>query len=229
MKVSAIIPAAGQGTRMSAGVPKQFLLLNGRPILEHTIGAFQNSGLIDSIVLAVPEQDFELQRQRWLNDTGITVIVGGEKRQDSVYNGFKALPQETEIVLVHDGVRPFVTKEIIGRTIEGARNHGAAITAIPVNDTIKRVDVDGRVDRTVDREGLWRVQTPQGFGYELLGQAFEMANADSFYGTDEASLIEHLGKTVIVVPGSELNIKITRQEDLILSEGILRSESNRID
>lgn len=225
MKVSAIIPAAGQGTRMNSSVPKQFLLLKGRPILEYTIQVFAKLGLVDSIVLAVPEQDLPTQRAHWLNREGIVrqVVAGGEKRQDSVYNGFKTLDADTEIVLVHDAVRPFVTREIIERTIEAANNHGAAITAIPVHDTVKQVDARGFVDKTVDRERLWRVQTPQGFRRHLLKQAFDKAIADSFYGTDEAALIEHLGQPVAVVPGSELNIKITRPEDLILSEGILNS------
>jgi 2-C-methyl-D-erythritol 4-phosphate cytidylyltransferase len=146
------------------------------------------------------------------------VVIGGEKRQDSVYNGFCEVAPQTEIVLVHDGVRPFLSHRIIRESVDVAREYGAAITAIPVHDTIKRVDASGLVSQTVDREGLWRVQTPQVFRYELLQEAFKKANSEKFYGTDEGTLIEHLGKPVKVVEGSEQNIKITRPEDLGLSE-----------
>ncbi len=148
------------------------------------------------------------------------VIMGGKERQDSVYNGWRSLDPGTEIVVVHDGVRPFVPPDLISEIIEAARDFGAAIAAIPISDTVKKVSADGRVERTVDRAGLWRVQTPQAFRYSLLGEAFQKARADGFYGTDEGALIERLGKEVKVIPGSELNIKITRSEDLILGEKI---------
>jgi 2-C-methyl-D-erythritol 4-phosphate cytidylyltransferase len=228
MKVSAIIPAAGQGTRMQAKVAKQYLLLDDKPILDHTLQSFANCGLLHSIILVVPASDVKDMRSKYLQPGGHVeqVIAGGEKRQDSVYNGFNALDTDTEIVLVHDGVRPFVSPEIIKSSIDAAAQQGAAITAIPVNDTLKEVDWQHQVTRTVDREGLWRVQTPQAFQYDLLKRAFARACENSFYGTDEASLVEHMGGNVSVIPGSELNIKITRPEDLILAEGILRSLKN---
>ncbi|MBT6596490.1 MAG: 2-C-methyl-D-erythritol 4-phosphate cytidylyltransferase [Nitrospina sp.] len=223
MKVCAIIPAGGQGTRMGGTVPKQFQALRGKPILHYTLRALQESELIDSLVLVVPEKELKNARADWLERPLIVkqVVVGGEKRQDSVFNGYQALPTDTDIVLVHDGVRPFLSREMIQETIHTAGKFGAAITAIPVHDTLKQVDDSGLVQRTVEREGLWRVQTPQAFRYDLLGEAFRNAQADSFYGTDEAALIEHLGQEVRVVDGSEWNLKITRQEDLVLGESIV--------
>jgi 2-C-methyl-D-erythritol 4-phosphate cytidylyltransferase len=223
MSVCAIIPAGGQGTRMGGTVPKQFQALRGKPILHYTLKTLQESDLIDSLVLVVPQNELENACANWLENPSIVkqVVVGGEKRQDSVFNGYQALPADTDIVLVHDGVRPFLSKEMIRVTLEAAEKWGAAITAIPVSDTIKQVDGSGKVERTVEREGLWRVQTPQAFRYDLLGQAFRKAQADSFYGTDEAALIEYLGQEVRVVDGSEWNLKITRQEDLVLGESIV--------
>ena len=223
MKISAIIPAAGQGTRMGSAIPKQFLLLQGKPILHHTLRAFEASGQVDSVILVVPEKDSAAAKKEWLLGYDIVkkIVVGGKERQDSVYNGFQALDADTDVVLVHDGVRPFVTGDMILRAIEAAKNFGAAITAIPVNDTIKLADADGFVEKTVDRSGLWRVQTPQAFQYAVLNEAFQKAVQDSYYGTDEGSLLEYAGKKVKIIEGSEMNIKITCQEDLILGEAIL--------
>jgi len=208
---------------MGGTVPKQFRALRGKPILYYTLKTLQESGLIDSLVLVVPEKELEHTRADWLEHPVIVkqVVTGGEKRQDSVFNGYQALPADTDIVLVHDGVRPFLSKEMIQETIDVAEKFGAAITAIPVNDTIKQVDSSGKVERTVDREGLWRVQTPQTFRYDLLGEAFRNAQKDSFYGTDEGALIEYLGQEVRIVDGSEWNLKITRPEDMVLGESIV--------
>ena len=220
MSVCAVVPAGGTGIRMGGTVPKQFLELNGKPILYYTLKTLQDCGIISELILVVPEKEYDNACTDWLGKPEIVtkVVVGGEKRQDSVYNGFCELSPQTEIVLVHDGVRPFLSHQMIQESVDAAREYGAAITAIPVNDTIKKVDDSGLVSKTVDREGLWRVQTPQVFRYELLQEAFKKANSEKFYGTDEGTLIEHLGKPVKVVEGSEQNIKITRPEDLRLSE-----------
>ena len=220
MSVCAVVPAGGTGIRMGGTVPKQFLELNGKPILYYTLKTLQDCGIISELILVVPEKEYDNACTDWLGKPEIVtkVVVGGEKRQDSVYNGFCELSPQTEIVLVHDGVRPFLSHQMIQESVDAAREYGAAITAIPVNDTIKRVDDLGLVSQTVDRDGLWRVQTPQVFRYELLQEAFKKANSEKFYGTDEGTLIEHLGKPVKVVEGSEQNIKITRPEDLRLSE-----------
>jgi len=208
---------------MGGTVPKQFQALRGQPILQYTLQRFQESGLIDSLILVVPEKELENTRAEWLGKPPLVqqVVVGGEKRQDSVFNGYQALAKDTDIVLVHDGVRPFLSQGMIQETIHCAEKFGAAITAIPVNDTLKQVDSSGLVQRTVDRDGLWRVQTPQAFRYDLLGEAFCKAQRESFYGTDEGALIEYLGQEVRVVDGSEWNLKITRPEDLVLGESIV--------
>ena len=220
MSVCAVVPAGGTGTRMGGTVPKQFLELNGKPILYYTLKTLQDCGIISELILVVPEKEYDNACTDWLGKPEIVtkVVVGGKKRQDSVYNGFCELSQKTEIVLVHDGVRPFLSHQMIQESVDTAREYGAAITAIRVNDTIKKVEDSGLVSKTVDRDGLWRVQTPQVFRYELLEEAFKKANSEKFYGTDEGTLIEHLGKPVKVVEGSEQNIKITRPEDLRLSE-----------
>ena len=222
MKVGAIIPAAGRGKRIGASVPKQFLEIQGRPLLHHTLMVFASCKLIDYVVLVMPRADVDKMGEDWLNKYEIVrkVVVGGEQRQDSVYNGFSSLEEGTDIVVVHDGVRPFTTPQMIIATVEAAQQHGAAITAIPVSDTVKQA-ADGFVKQTVSRDGLWRVQTPQAFQYGLLQQAFKKAKKDSYYGTDEGSLVEYLGERVKIVPGSELNIKITRKEDLVLGESLL--------
>jgi len=222
MKVGAIIPAAGRGKRIGASVPKQFLEIQGRPLLHHTLMVFASCKLIDYVVLVMPRADVDEMGEDWLNKYEIVrkVVVGGEQRQDSVYNGFSFLEEGTDIVVVHDGVRPFTTPQMIIATVEAAQQHGAAITAIPVSDTVKQA-ADGFVKQTVPRDGLWRVQTPQAFQCGLLQQAFKKAKKDSYYGTDEGSLVEYLGGRVKIVPGSELNIKITRKEDLVLGESLL--------
>ncbi len=208
---------------MGSAIPKQFLLLRGQPILHHTLQAFEASGLVDSVILVVPEKDFAAAKKQWLQGYDIVkkIVVGGKERQDSVYNGLCALDCDTDVVLVHDGVRPFVSADMIQRAIEAAKDYGAAITAVPVNDTIKLADADGFVAKTVDRRGLWRIQTPQAFQYAVLNEAFQKAMQDSYYGTDEGSLLEYAGKKVKIIEGSEMNIKITRREDLILGEAIL--------
>ena len=220
MSVCAVVPAGGAGTRMGGTVPKQFLELNGKPILYYTLKTLQDCGIISELILVVPEKEYENACDEWLGKPEIVtkIVIGGEKRQDSVYNGFCEVSPQTEIVLVHDGVRPFLSRRMIQESVDVAREYGAAITAIPLYDTVKRVDSSGLVSQTVDREGLWRVQTPQVFRYEILKEAFKKANSEKFYGTDEGTLIEHLGKPVKVVEGSERNIKITRPEDLRLSE-----------
>ena len=222
MKVGAIIPAAGRGKRIGASIPKQFLEIQGRPLLHHTLTVFASCKLIDYVVLVMPRADVDEVGEDWINKYKIVqeVVVGGEQRQDSVYNGFNSLEKGTDIVVVHDGVRPFTTPQMITATVEAAQQHGAAITAIPVSDTVKQA-ADGFVKQTVSRDGLWRVQTPQAFQYGLLQQAFKKAQKDSYYGTDEGSLVEYLGERVKIVPGSELNIKITRKEDLVLGESLL--------
>ncbi|UCD11177.1 MAG: 2-C-methyl-D-erythritol 4-phosphate cytidylyltransferase [Nitrospinaceae bacterium] len=227
MKVSVIIPAAGQGRRMEAGVSKQFLLLGGEPILKRTLEVFLNEPSVSAVTLVVPEADVEAVSGEFGGGRGklSEVVAGGKERQDSVHNGLKSLSADTDVVLVHDGVRPFVTPQMIRAAARAALDHGAAVAAIPVNDTLKRVDARGVIDGGVSREGLWRMQTPQAFRYPLLLRAFDKARQDGFYGTDEVSLVERLGQEVFVVAGAESNIKITRPEDLALAEILLVARS----
>jgi 2-C-methyl-D-erythritol 4-phosphate cytidylyltransferase len=207
---------------MGSDIPKQFLLLDGKPVLHHTLSVLDQCSIVDEVILVVSKKEIEMVEQQIpVSHPKVTkVIMGGKERQDSVSNGLQSLGSETDIVVVHDGVRPFVTPDLIRETVEAARDFGAAISAIPVSDTIKKVNPEGLVEQTVDRSGLWRVQTPQTFQVSLLKEALEKAQTDNFYGTDESSLIEYLGREVKVIPGSEFNIKITRSEDLVLGEKI---------
>lgn len=225
MKVAAIIPAAGQGKRMGKSGPKQFLQLQGRTILAHTLEVFFSVPEVTSIYLMVPEDELEAVRQEWGRKPRVQVILGGKERQDSVANGLDALDEDTEIVVVHDGVRPFVSREMIINSIAGAQKYGAVAAAVPVNDTIKKADGDGFVVDGVNRDGLWRMQTPQTFRYRLLFEAIEKARRDAYYGTDEVSLVERLGTRVKIIPGAESNIKITRPEDLLIARALLSALS----
>lgn len=217
-KVSAIIVAAGEGKRF--GSAKQFALLKGKPVLDRTLETFEEHMKVTEIILVV--------REDWLREKYLSrykklaaVVRGGEKRQDSVIAGFNQLqPDQSDIVLVHDGVRPLVGKDLISRVIEAAEQKGAAIPALSLEDTIKRVE-DERVVKTLDRMTLFKVQTPQGFFYTTLERALKKAKEDSFYGTDEASLVERIGEKVYIVEGDTQNIKITGPEDIHIAEAFL--------
>ena len=222
MKNIAIITAAGLGTRMGSIQPKQYLELNGKPILCHTLEKFETAKSIDAVVLVADANSLALVKEQILKKCACQkvkwVVSGGEKRQDSVARGLKNVPLGCEIVCVHDGVRPFITAELVDRSVAEAKNHGACIVAIPVKDTIKRVDNEGRIVETVERSGLWRAQTPQTFRYDVLESAMHQAIAEDFYGTDEASLVERYGHEIYIIAGDERNIKITTREDLKIAE-----------
>jgi 2-C-methyl-D-erythritol 4-phosphate cytidylyltransferase len=226
MKTVAIIPAGGMGKRMGSELPKQYLSLAGIPILVITLRAFQHSPLIDEILLAVPEGDLSDVRRNIIEQFHITkvslVLAGGRERQDSVRNALAHLREEHNLVLVHDGVRPFVTEDLIKRVVAGANAFGAAIVGVPVRDTVKEVDRKGCVARTVPREGLWLTQTPQAFRREVILAAYGKAAVDRFYGTDDASLVERTGICVRMIPGDADNIKLTTPEDLAQGERIIR-------
>jgi 2-C-methyl-D-erythritol 4-phosphate cytidylyltransferase len=218
MKTVAIIPAGGTGRRMGGEIPKQYLLLAGIPILAHALGAFQRSPHIGEIILAVPEADIEEVRRNVVQRYGISrvtlILAGGRERQDSVKNALAHLCDDHGLVLIHDGVRPFVTCEVIERAFTGAMQYGAVSTGIPVRDTVKRVNGEGGIVETVPREGLWLTQTPQAFRREVILAAYQRAAADGFYGTDDASLVERMGIPVRMVYGDVENIKVTTPEDL---------------
>jgi 2-C-methyl-D-erythritol 4-phosphate cytidylyltransferase len=227
MKVGAIIAAAGFGRRMKADRPKQFLALNGTPIIIHTIRKFDEAAVIDYIIVTAPresaEQVRELVKSASFKKT-VVVVEGGERRQDSVAAGLQYLQAGTEIVAVHDGVRPFVSAEEIESVVRQAERTGAAILGVPIVETVKQVEKE-LVESTLTREHLVLAQTPQVFSTQILKEAFDRAQRDEYYGTDESSLVERLGRPVAVVRGSERNIKITRPTDLTLARAFLEEES----
>ena len=235
-KVAAIIPAAGSGIRMGLPSPKQFFDLEGTPILIHTLQVFQQVESIGLIIVVVPQYSCshvaELVQEYNL-DKVFKVVAGGERRQDSVLAGLEVLPREIELVLVHDGVRPFVPVSVIEECLNKAEKDGAAMVAIPVKDTLKAVSPDGEIEHTIDRTGVWQAQTPQAARVALLRKAFaKAAENKSFVATDEAALLERINVPVKVVEGSEKNIKITRPEDLFLARSILmesRGDENILD
>ena len=226
MKVGAIIAAAGFGRRMKADRPKQLLALNGIPIIIHTIRKFDISRVIDYIIVTAPRESVievsELVKSAEFQKP-VIVVQGGERRQDSVASGLNYLQPGTDIVAVHDGVRPFVSTDDIENAVRQAERTGAAVLAVPIVDTVKQVEKD-IIDSTLTREHLVLAQTPQVFRTEILKQAFDRATKDEYYGTDESSLVERLGHPVAIVRGSERNIKITRPSDLSLARAFLEEE-----
>ncbi len=232
MQVFAILPAAGLGTRMAGPQPKQFLELHGVPILIHSLRAFAAVERVTAIYVAARKAEME-RVETQIADYGfsgrIHIVEGGEKRQESVGHALEALPaQEDDIVLVHDAVRPLIDAATIERTIDAVVEHGAAIVGLPAVDTIKQVDRTAHgalITATIPREFIVLAQTPQGFRYGLLKQAFSEAAADGFIGTDEASLVERAGHPVAVVHGSQVNLKITQPGDLELAEFYLHQQA----
>jgi len=215
---SAIIVAAGAGTRF--GEMKQFAYLRAKPVLEWTLERFEAHDEVGAVVLVLPdEQDMKHYRMRYAKI--VDIVRGGEKRQDSVWQGFRLLSAAApEVVLVHDGARPLVGADLITRVIAAARADGAAVPVLPIEDTVKEVR-DGRVAGTVDRTLLFRAQTPQGFRYDVLKKALDAARRDRFYGTDEAALVERVGLPVTAVAGDPRNIKITTPVDIPIAEALL--------
>ncbi|EFM11518.1 2-C-methyl-D-erythritol 4-phosphate cytidylyltransferase [Paenibacillus curdlanolyticus YK9] len=212
-----VIVAAGKGTRMGTAESKQYLALQDKPILVHTLELFQSLADTKAITLVVGEHDIDRCRN-WVTQYGLdkvtAVVSGGAERQHSVHLGLKALPADIEWVMVHDGVRPLVTAEAVRRGCEAAVRAGASVLAVPVKDTIKQVNEAGVIVATPDRQSLWAIQTPQAFRRALLTHAHEEAEAEGFVGTDDAMVVERLGVPVVVAEGDYTNIKITTPEDL---------------
>jgi 2-C-methyl-D-erythritol 4-phosphate cytidylyltransferase len=224
MPYQVIIPAAGQGKRMGAGKNKLLLTLEGVPILIHTLRVFEADAECSGIILAINPSD-EQEFKSLLKEYGIhkvsSLVTGGKERQDSVYNGLRAVRSLDGIVLVHDAARPFIRLETIHNLVEAASKDGGAIVAVPVKDTIKKAD-DGRVAETVERSSLWSVQTPQAFRASVLLEAHNKAMREQFIGTDESSLVERIPHHVSIIEGDYDNIKLTTPEDLYFAEAILR-------
>lgn len=207
-----IIPAAGSGTRVGADRNKLLLPLAGEPLLQHTLRAVATCDLAQVVLVTRPDERETMAALAAACGLTVTFADGGATRQESVANGLAALSPHILLVAVHDGARPLVTPELFDRTLAAAREHGAAVAAAPVADTLKRVR-DGQVAGSLDREGLWAMQTPQAFQVGILRQAAEMARADGFAGTDEVSLVERTGRPVVVVESLTPNLKVTRAED----------------
>ncbi|HWC30909.1 MAG TPA: 2-C-methyl-D-erythritol 4-phosphate cytidylyltransferase [Dehalococcoidia bacterium] len=218
-RAGAVIVAAGESRRMQ-GIDKVLAPLGGRPVVAHSIAVFASHPAIAQVVV-VTSADNQAAVQALTSELAprATVVVGGTRRRDSVLAGLEAL-DDCEYVLVHDAARPLVTPALIDAALEGAREVGAALCAVPVTDTVKRSEPSGRVSSTVTREGLWLAQTPQGFRTDLLLRAHRTVNINA---TDDAALIELLGEPVKLVMGSPDNIKLTLKSDLVLAEALLKS------
>lgn len=226
-KITAIILAAGSGRRMNSAVPKQYLLLDGRPVLYYTLRAFEESAVTD-IVLVIGADEIEYCRQEFMEKYRLSkitaVVAGGRERYHSVYEGLKAAAG-SDYVLIHDGARPFVTADVIARSIEAVKVSGACAAGMPVKDTIKVVDADGLVKETPVRSTLWQIQTPQSFSCPLITRAYKemIASGRESSVTDDAMVLERMtGQRVRVIEGDYRNIKITTPEDLLVAEAYLK-------
>ena len=224
---TAVIVAAGKGRRMGTEVSKQFLPLCGKEILAHSVEKFEKAEKIRDIVLVTGEdslQDVRDMAQEYGWKKIVSVVAGGKERQDSVWNGLQAVSADTEIVLIHDGVRPFVTEDILNHSIETAVEMGGCVAGVPAKDTIKVCNSENIAVATPDRSTLWQIQTPQTFRKDLILQAYQKAKAEGYVGTDDASLAEYSGCPVKVIMGSYRNIKITTKEDLLIGEAFLKED-----
>ena len=224
-KISVLIPAAGQGKRMGSSVKKPYLMLADKPILSHTIDHFEQNSVVDEIFVVVDESDFIACRENVLAPFRYRkvreLVSGGKTRQISVFNGLRALSDDVDFVIIHDGVRPFINDDIIFGCLEAAAECGAAVSAVPVKETIKVANAELFITDTPERDRLWRVQTPQVFRKSLLVEAHKKAIQNGIDATDDAALIENLGLPVKLVMGSYKNMKLTTPEDLRIAETLL--------
>lgn len=225
---SAIILAAGRGSRMGLKINKQYLNLKGKPILRHTLDVFFASPYIDEIILVINANDKEICDKIVLDKIEaikpFRIVFGGKERQDSVGNGLDALSSDSNLVLIHDGARPFITLYDIEKLIIALEKYDAVTLGVPVKETIKVLDEKGFVKGTPPRDNIWITQTPQGFKRELIRQAHEDNKNSISLATDDSMLVENLGYKVKMIEGSYKNIKITTREDLILAESILEQD-----
>jgi 2-C-methyl-D-erythritol 4-phosphate cytidylyltransferase len=229
-KAYALIPAAGMGKRMGASINKQYLQLDGLPIVARTISIFEQSPLIEAIYLVIPTDEIPYCHEHVVEACGfrkvVEIVPGGRERQNSVMNGLSAMRSrvaDDDVVLIHDGVRPLITAQLLQESIAVALTGDGALVAVPAKDTIKTVR-DGLVIDTPARETLWQAQTPQSFRFGVIFDAHQTAEQEGFIGTDDASLLERRGGHVRIVRGDYRNIKITTPEDLVLAEAFLAGE-----
>ncbi|NMA02798.1 MAG: 2-C-methyl-D-erythritol 4-phosphate cytidylyltransferase [Clostridia bacterium] len=230
LKTVALIAAAGQGKRMGSKLNKQYLPLLGKPVLAHTLEVFQQHPLIDDIIVIATKDEVEFCKKEVVEAFDFNkvsqIVAGGQERQDSIYRGLQSLPEECDLVVVHDGARPLVTPQILTEAIKEAQLSKASVVAVPVKDTIKQVNREGFVEKTLNRAELVSVQTPQVFKKEIILKAYEEAFKKGIYGTDDASLVELWGIKVKVVMGSYENIKITTPEDIELALSLIRGRNS---
>jgi len=224
--ISVVIAAAGKGTRMEIGQNKQYLEVAGMPVLARTVRVFEECSRVDEIVIVANKDDVAYCIKNIVDRFGFkkvkSVVAGGETRQQSVFNGLLSVSAGSDLVLIHDGARPFIDEAGICSCIDAAKEFGAACAAVPVKDTIKSGDGMGFVTETLDRSSLWSIQTPQAFLYNRIMEAHRKAAEERFEATDDASLVEWLGYRVKLVMCSYYNIKITTKEDLAYAEAIAR-------
>jgi 2-C-methyl-D-erythritol 4-phosphate cytidylyltransferase len=227
MQVTAIIVGAGEGKRMGGPVPKAFLPIAGRPLVLHALDRFFLARSTEKVILVVA--DTEMQRSQALMQSDLnlshrpwTLQVGGATRQESVRRGLEQLDSDCEIVVIHDAARPFVSASLIDRCVDEACRVGAVVVGVPVKDTIKVVSQEHWVQATPARSSLWEIQTPQVFRKELIVEAHDRAVRQGIDGTDDATLVEQMGKPVLVLQGETTNIKITTPEDILLAEALLQ-------
>jgi 2-C-methyl-D-erythritol 4-phosphate cytidylyltransferase len=220
--VGVVVVAGGTGTRTGSRELKQFRWVAGKPMLLHSVHAFQQRDDVAVVVCVLP-RSHAADPPPWLFQCDIDrllVSVGGATRGESVWNGLEDLPDEVRVVLVHDAARPLVSAETVDLVVAAARNGHGAVAALPVTDTLKEVDDEGRIVRTVDRSRLWRAQTPQGFPRDLIQRAYADARRAGVQDTDDAALCERLGLPVVVVRGSERALKVTEERDFARAEAI---------
>ncbi|MCA1792392.1 MAG: 2-C-methyl-D-erythritol 4-phosphate cytidylyltransferase [Desulfotignum sp.] len=221
-----IIVAAGKGCRMGTAIKKQYLVLDNIPVLTRTLMVFDRHGPIEDIILVIPKDDQSYCRKNIIHPYAFTqtihLIAGGDTRQESVVNGLNKACELTHdpagcLVLIHDGVRPFVTPDLIERLTDTAVQKGGCIPVLAVNDTLKQIKSNTQIHKTLDRDLIYRAQTPQVFCLDVILRAFEYAKSTGFAGTDDASVMEHAGFAVYTTPGDNANIKLTTPDDLILA------------
>ncbi|GMQ63155.1 2-C-methyl-D-erythritol 4-phosphate cytidylyltransferase [Vallitalea maricola] len=226
VQCTVIIPAAGKGKRMKHDKSKQYIEIDGKPILAYTIDAFEKCDEIQNIILVVGKEEVDYCRkeivEKYKFQKIIAILEGGKERQDSVYEGIKKVPEDSDIVLIHDGARPFVGAEQIKQTIDNGIRYGACVLGVKVKDTIKVVDDDNNIVDTPNRNNLWAIQTPQTFKKELITLAYQKAQNDNYCATDDSMLVEkYLDIKIKMVEGIYSNIKITTTEDLVIAKNFI--------
>lgn len=231
MNVSVIIVAAGNGKRMKSAIAKQYLDLKGRSILSYTIDKFEESPVVNEIILVTGKDEIEYVKTEIIDRYGFTkvksIVEGGSERQYSVENGLNNVSDDCDIVMIHDGVRPFIEENSIVTLVEDTAKFGACVMGVFVKDTIKLCDENGFVVDTPDRNLLWHAQTPQCFKYDIIKKAYQKAREDNYLGTDDSMLVERTGQKIKMIEGSYDNIKITTPEDLYVGERVLERNLNK--